>query len=747
EGIEFPENVKAMQRNWIGRSHGVDIHFPIVDSDEVIQAFTTRPDTIFGVTFVTLAPEHPLCEDLVKGTEFEADYRALADECAKISEFDRINMLRDKKGVFLGRYASNPLTGDSVPIYAGNFVVASYGTGAVMAVPGHDQRDYDFAKKYDIPIVQVLSEEENKDPKVTGRAFEGLGWMVNSGRDGFDGLYGDEAKATVIGTLEAESMGSGTIQYRLKDWLLSRQRFWGTPIPFIHCESCGVVPVQEADLPVELPLDVVFTEGESGNPLASHDGFVNTKCPSCGGAAKRETDTMDTFYDSSWYFLRFADARNNTAPFDKINADYWMEDGVDLYIGGIEHAVMHLLYARFFTKALRDAGLNDVSEPFSRLVCQGMVNAPTPFCVDCNVEYHVDLEGSPCPTCGNALGSRSAKMSKSLGNTVSPEIMIEKYGADTVRLFILFGANPEAGMDWSDSAIESNHRQMRAIHASLLQGIENQSDAGEMDEWLLARARRAQSDWANNMADVSLRDGVMISHFEMVADWQWAQRRGGVSSDAGREYLMNWIPMLYPATPHLAEETWRMLENKEMLAETILNFDRPVGESDAIILGQEEYLKRVVDRARSVRELAERHIEGELSAVTIQTAHVWKVELSSQAIEMHEGDFDFKEGGNKFLQSQQCFQDESTKGDVMQFWRALVVGQKKRRGRIYTWGNQERALVSSRFDEVAFISENADFIASALGIGTVEVYRAGEGEDVAGKARTSLPLEPGIAWR
>ncbi|MCH2637040.1 MAG: leucine--tRNA ligase [Candidatus Thalassarchaeum sp.] len=747
EGIEFPENVKAMQRNWIGRSHGVDIHFPIVDSDEVIQAFTTRPDTIFGVTFVTLAPEHPLCEDLVKGTEFEADYRELADECAKISEFDRINMLRDKKGVFLGRYATNPLTGESVPIYAGNFVVASYGTGAVMAVPGHDQRDHDFAKKYDIPIVQVLSEEQNKDPKVTGRAFEGLGWMVNSGRDGFDGLYGDEAKATVIGTLEAESMGSGTIQYRLKDWLLSRQRFWGTPIPFIHCESCGVVPVQDADLPVELPLDVVFTEGESGNPLASHDGFVNTSCPSCGGAAKRETDTMDTFYDSSWYFLRFADALNNTAPFDKINADYWMEDGVDLYIGGIEHAVMHLLYARFFTKALRDAGLNDVSEPFSRLVCQGMVNAPTPFCVDCNVEYHVDLEGSPCPTCGNALGSRSAKMSKSLGNTVSPEIMIEKYGADTVRLFILFGANPEAGMDWSDSAIESNHRQMRAIHASLLQGIENQSDAGEMDEWLLARARRAQSDWANNMADVSLRDGVMISHFEMVADWQWAQRRGGVSANAGREYLMNWIPMLYPATPHLAEETWRMLDNKEMLAETVLNFDRPVGESDSIIIGREEYLKRVVDRARSVRELAERHIEGELSAVTIQTAHVWKVELSSQAIEMHDGDFDFKEGGNKFLQSQQCFQDESTKGDVMQFWRALVVGQKKRRGRIHTWGNQERALVSSRFDEVAFISENADFIASALGIGTVEVYRAGEGEDVAGKARTSLPLEPGIAWR
>ena len=245
-----------MQRNWIGRSHGAEIHFQIVGSDEIIKAFTTRPDTIFGVTFVTLAPEHPLCESLVSGTEFESSFRELADECARISEFDRINMLRDKKGVFLGRYAKNPLTGEEIPIYAGNFVVASYGTGAVMAVPGHDQRDRDFAKKYDIPIVQVLSEEEGKDPKVTGRAFEGLGWMVNSGRTGLDGLYGDDAKSAVVKALENESMGAGTIQYRLKDWLLSRQRFWGTPIPFIHCDRCGIVPVPQDDLPVQLPLDL-----------------------------------------------------------------------------------------------------------------------------------------------------------------------------------------------------------------------------------------------------------------------------------------------------------------------------------------------------------------------------------------------------------------------------------------------------------------------------------------------------------
>ena len=338
-------------------------------------------------------------------------------------------------------------------------------------------------------------------------------------------------------------------------------------------------------------------------------------------------------------------------------------------------------------------------------------------------------------------------MSKSLGNTVSPEIMIEKYGADTVRLFILFGANPEAGMDWSDSAIDSNYRQMRTIHAALIQGIENDAETGSMDEWILARSRQVRNNWTDHMSNVSLRDGVMISHFEMVTDWQWAQRRGGVSADAGQKYLNHWIPMLYPATPHLAEEMWNMIGNGSMLAETTLNLDAIQDDADAIVLGQEEYLKRVIDRARSVRELAERHTEGVVSSVVIQTAHEWKVNLASQAVTMHGDEFDFKAGGNKFLQTQQCFQDESMKGDVMQFWRALVVGQKKRRGRIYMWGEQEQSLVSNQFDEVEFIRMNSEFIESALGIGSVEVYRAGEGEDVAGKARTSLPLEPGIAWR
>jgi leucyl-tRNA synthetase len=275
---------------------------------------------------------------------------------------------------------------------------------------------------------------------------------------------------------------------------------------------------------------------------------------------------MDTFYDSSWYFLRFCDAMNEDAAFDRGVVDYWMDGGVDLYIGGIEHAVMHLLYARFFTKALRDAGLNAVSEPFSRLVCQGMVNAPTPYCAQCNVESHVDLEGSDCETCGQTLTSRSAKMSKSLGNTVSPDIMVQRFGADTVRLFILFAANPEAGMDWSDTAIESNHRQMKAIHAA----FSETPSGGEMDDWLLARMRVNHANWNASMMDVSLREGVMASHFDMLADWQWAQRRGGISKAVRQAFLTAWAPMLYPATPHFAEHWWAALGHDSMLAQSVI---------------------------------------------------------------------------------------------------------------------------------------------------------------------------------
>ena len=325
-----------------------------------------------------------------------------------------------------------------------------------MAVPGHDERDFDFAKAFDIPIRRVLVMDEGGDADAPLDSAETAhGWMVNSPLEGFDGLYGEEAMKAVTNALEFKGSGKETINWKIRPWLISRQRYWGTPIPMIHCEDCGVVAVPEQDLPVELPTDVAFGQG---NPLETSEAFLNVDCPDCGKAARRETDTMDTFVDSSWYFMRFTDALNDEKCFDADVANHFMN--VDFYCGGIEHAQMHLIYARFYTKALRDLGLHSIDEPFKELLCQGMVNSPAPWCDSCQLTLSVAHSGSPCPHCGSELSERSAKMSKSLGNTVSPGLMIEQYGADTVRLFILFAANPTAGMDWSDLAIASNHRVM-----------------------------------------------------------------------------------------------------------------------------------------------------------------------------------------------------------------------------------------------------------------------------------------------
>ena len=746
ENISFPENVKAMQRNWIGRSNGAHIDFQVADSSSVIGAFTTRPDTIFGVTFLTLSPEHPLCEELCSGSEWEEGWRALKEECSRMSEFERVNMLKEKKGVFLGRHAINPLNDERVPIYAGNFVVSTYGTGAVMAVPGHDQRDFDFATEYDLEIRRVLEENRGGDiNEPMNRAFEGYGPMINSTVDGFDGLSGDQAKSAVISALEEKQAGHGKVEYRLKDWLLSRQRFWGTPIPMIHCKSCGIVPVPREDLPVELPLDVVFTEDQSGNPLESHHSFVQTICPKCGSEARRETDTMDTFYDSSWYFMRFCDANNDESPFNRSSVDYWMDGGVDLYIGGIEHAVMHLLYARFFTKFTRDAGMNEVGEPFGRLVCQGMLNAPAPYCSDCNSEYHVDYFESACPSCGKELSSRSAKMSKSLGNTVSPEEMISRFGADTVRLFILFGANPEAGMDWSDSALEANHRQINSLFDAIDEAMALSDAPSKIDGWLLSRMRASQNRWIEAMSDVSLREGVMISHFEMLSDWNWYLRRGGLDRTTAMKFLEGWIPMLAPATPHIAEEFWNKFGGKDLLA--ALEIPTLSIESDDLhILAEEEYVKNIISSARNLRTLAERHSKKPISRVVIQTSPIWKSDLASEAIKLHFSEFDFKANGQEHVKSLEIFNEESTRGEVFHTWNSITVGGKKTRGKIYTWSDGSRYLLSEGIDELGIISANSDFIASALGVENVEAYRVGEGEDVGGKARISFPLEPGIAF-
>ena len=406
---------------------------------------------------------------------------------------------------------------------------------------------------------------------------------------------------------------------------------------------------------------------------------------------------------------------------------------------------MHLLYARFFTKATRDAGMNEVGEPFGTLVCQGMLNAPAPYCADCNAEYHVDLSGTDCPTCGKPLSSRSVKMGKSLGNTVSPEEMVGRYGADTVRLFMLFGANPEAGMDWSDSALEANHRQMFSIIDAVDAALGMGDSPSPMDEWLMARLRANQGAWRQAMSSVSLREGVMASHFEMLADWNWYRRRGGCDRATAMEYLTHWVPMLAPATPHIAEEFWQRMGGEEMLASYVLP---ELGESsqDAPALAREAYLRSLIDSARNLRELAERHSEGDISRVVIQTAAAWKSELARDALRLHSEDFDFKAGGQAHVQSLEVFENEALRGEIFQTWMALTTGSKKKRGRVHSWSDSERTLVSGELDETSIIAANSDFIAAALGVTSLEVYPVGEGEDVAGKASVAFPLEPGIAF-
>lgn len=465
---DWPESVKTMQRNWIGRSEGARATFRLLpqgyaqgddvpaagDADGTIEIFTTRPDTLFGVTFMSLAPEHPLVDELVGGTDREAGARDFIAAVAKEDRIDRTAEGREKEGFFTGCYAVNPVNGEAVPIYLANFVLMDYGTGAVMAVPAHDQRDFEFAKKYNIPVKVVISPpDETLDADRMKAAYVESGIMQNSGS--FDGLPSEDVKSAIVERMSKRGLGEKTIQYKLRDWLVSRQRFWGTPIPIIYCDKCGAVPVPADQLPVTLPRDVEFTG--SGNPLARSESFINTACPKCGGAGRRETDTMDTFVDSSWYFLRYVDPLNADEPFSKKAANSWMP--VDQYIGGIEHAILHLLYSRFFTKVLRDMGLVDVDEPFQRLLAQGMVT--NTYIDKATGEIAVDENGRP----------KLAKMSKSLGNGVDPLEIIEQYGADTARLFILFAAPADKELEWTNEGVNGCskflNRVWRQVHGTL----------------------------------------------------------------------------------------------------------------------------------------------------------------------------------------------------------------------------------------------------------------------------------------
>jgi len=734
EQIQFPENVAAMQRDWLGRSEGAEITFEIEDSNDTITVFTTRPDTLFGVTFVTLAPEHELAKKLVSGTEYEADWQALHDEVSVMAEFDRIKNMNKKKGVPLGKNAIHPLTGEKIPIWSGNFVIASYGTGAVMAVPAHDERDFDFAKKFSIPIRRALVMSENGDAsQELSKAETEYGWMVNTGRDDFDGLYGNEAITAVIDELIRINRGKRKLNWKIRPWLISRQRYWGTPIPIIHCDECGTVPVPEKDLPVELPRDIVFGKG---NPLETSSEFMQVKCPTCGKDARRETDTMDTFVDSSWYFLRFTDATNNEQCFSRDSANHWMN--VDFYCGGIEHAQMHLIYARFWTKALRDLGLHSIDEPFNELLCQGMVNKAAPYCESCSITLNVDHMGMPCPQCGDALSMRSAKMSKSLGNTVSPEEMIEKYGADTVRLFILFAANPTAGMDWSDTALEANYRvmlQLRTMPETIL-NWDNKPNA--IDDWLIARLKQRVAEFNEAMTNYDLRRAVEISHYELIKDINWYTRRGGNNAKVGRTVLESWTYLISVSTPHLAEEWGRCISLENLVSASQMKDIGSVSTTEASILDYEFIMRGVLESSRKVKTIAEKHLQGEADKLTLIVSPEWKNTLSREAISY------LQNGGNvkQFIQElkQMDFVNEGNMGEILSYWNKKMLSQ------VFKWDDKAKGLILDNIDEAKILSDRASFIAEELGLSDVEIVNAENYQGTDGRENAAIPLSPSIIF-
>jgi leucyl-tRNA synthetase len=553
---EWPDRVRTMQRNWIGRSRGAEMDFPVVGvtddrrqtTDDVIRVYTTRPDTVFGATFMVLAPEHSLVPKITTPDQ-RAEVEAYIEQARKATEIERLSTDKEKTGVFTGAYALNPMTGEPIPVWIADYVLVTYGTGAIQAVPGGDERDYDFALKYGLPIVTVVEPEsdvqspgETGDPQsaiaddpavapvykdgATVPVYTGPGVMVNSGP--LNGMHTSESKDAIIMLLEAEGKGRGATNYRLRDWLISRQRYWGTPIPIVICPTCGDVPVPEDQLPVLLPLDVEFKPGGE-SPLARVEGFVETTCPQCGGPAKRETDTLDTFIDSSWYFLRFCDPHNDKEPFRRDLADHWMP--VDQYTGGVEHAILHLLYARFFTKVLADEGMLSAREPFTRLFTQGMITKD------------------------------GAKMSKSKGNVVPVDEMVTSLGADTGRLFVLFIGPPDEDAEWSDRGARGVFRFLervwRLFEGNLVIGTENRAVAeyGQSDRDLLRKVHLTIQKVTSDIERFHFNTAVSAI-MELSNAMQDYRQAHGEQTQAYGEAATNLLLLVAPMAPHITEELW-----------------------------------------------------------------------------------------------------------------------------------------------------------------------------------------------
>ncbi len=557
----WPDHVVTMQRNWIGKSEGIKMAFPVEGSDLNIMIFTTRPDTLYGATFVCLSPLHPIAEEL-------------SDDRNKLRKIKNIYGKEEEKvGIFTGRYAINPMNNEKIPIYVANFVLMEYGTGAIMSVPAHDQRDFDFAKKYNLPIRQVIVPEGRSfTNSPLSEAYEGEGILINS--DKFSELNNVEAVKGIIRYIEEKDIGRSVINFKLRDWGISRQRYWGTPIPVIYCDKCGIVAVPEKDLPVLLPDDIKIT-GRGGSPLSKADNFINTQCPSCGGKGRRETDTMDTFVDSSWYFIAYCfdkgDLENKSEiKNQKYKIDYWMP--VNQYIGGVEHAVLHLLYSRFFTRVMRDIGIVSFDEPFLNLLTQGMVCKETWRCPEHDWLLPQEVENEKCTFCSKpAQKGRIEKMSKSKKNVVDPDELIKKYGADTSRLFSLFAAPPEKDLEWSDKGVEGSYRFLNRLWTMVYKNRDNLlncqlpiSDYSSKSE-IIRKTHQSirkvthsmEKNYHFNTAIAALMELLNeVSPYQYSNDQELAELKFSIRS---------LILLLSPFSPHIAEELWSMIGEKNSI--------------------------------------------------------------------------------------------------------------------------------------------------------------------------------------
>jgi leucyl-tRNA synthetase len=572
----WPEKVVAMQKNWIGKSTGAEIRFAVENSSEKIVVFTTRQDTIFGATFMCLAPEHPMVQKLSKGTCQEHPVNAFVERISMQDRSSKGIESYEKEGVFTGAWCINPLSGRRMPVYTANFALMGYGTGAVMSVPAHDQRDFDFARKYGLDIIVVVKPDQELDPAAMTEAYAGDGVMINSGD--FNGLKNTLALESIADFLEARHLGKRTISFRLRDWGISRQRYWGAPIPMIHCDACGIVPVSESDLPIVLPEDADLLEG-GHSPLPTLDYFARTTCPKCANpSARRETDTMDTFVESSWYFQRYCSPDYHNGMFDPKAVDYWMP--VDQYIGGVEHAILHLLYSRYYTRVLRDMGLISYKEPFTRLLTQGMVCKETVHCPTHGFLFPDEAtEGKirRCKRCDQAVTvGRVEKMSKSKKNVVDPHTLLEKYGADTTRLFCLFASPPERSLEWNEQGVEGSFRFLNRVWRlcaawmpyirpeAAFDGILNELEPELRD--LYKKIHQTIYKVTSDIEDRFHFNTAISAVMELVNMLYGfpVDERSPVKTSLFRLAIESVVLLLSPVTPHIAEEIWSELGNASL---------------------------------------------------------------------------------------------------------------------------------------------------------------------------------------